>query len=55
VFFCQLGIVANTPAEFLSKAKEIVMRHKDLQLQVNALQANIAAMESDQQKAVSAF
>ena len=46
----QLGIEANTPAEFLAKAKEIVLRHKELDLQANALQNNVAHLEGEQQK-----
>lgn len=51
----QLGISANTPAEFLAKAKEIVMRHKDLQSQATGLQNTISHMETEQQKMVLNF
>ncbi|KAI0214359.1 hypothetical protein LSAT2_000542 [Lamellibrachia satsuma] len=48
-----LGIVAETPAEFLSQAKEIVLRHKDLQLQVTTLQDVITQLESEGHKLAS--
>ena len=44
--------MAQTPAEFLSKAKEIVMKHKELQMNATALQSEINHMESEQQQLV---
>ena len=49
----QLGIEASTPAEFLAKAKEIVLRHKELDLQATAMQNTVAHLEAEQQKLVS--
>ena len=48
----QLGITANTPAEFLAKAKEIVLKHKELDVKVGALQKDIQHMEVEQMKLV---
>lgn len=48
----ELGIEANTPAEFLTKAKEIVLKHKDLDLQSNSLQATVNRLEEDHQRLV---
>ena len=53
IMFHQLGIAAQTPAEFLAKAKEIVMRHKELQVQANMLQGTISHIEQEQSKVVS--
>ena len=49
----QLGIGANTPAEFLANAKEIVLRHKELDLQAAALQNNVHHLEGEHHKKVS--
>ena len=55
LWFCilQLGICATTPAEFLAKAKEIVMKHQQLQSQATHLQTSVSQLEIDQQKLVS--
>ena len=49
----QLGICASTPAEFLAKAKEIVMKHQQLQSHATQLQQNVTQMEHEQQKLVT--
>lgn len=49
----QLGMSADTPAEFLCKAKEIVLRHKELQAQATNLQGVVTHLEKDQQSMVS--
>jgi len=49
----QLDIIANTPAEFLAKAKEIVLKHKELQAQATAMQSTVTQLEDEQQKLVS--
>lgn len=49
----QLGICSSTPGEFLTKAKEIVQCHKDLETQVTSLQSQITNLEVEQQKLVS--
>ncbi|CAH1775692.1 unnamed protein product, partial [Owenia fusiformis] len=46
----ELGITANTPAEFLAKAKEIVMRHKELEVQASNIQMTVSALEGEQQR-----
>lgn len=38
----ELGINATSPTDLLSKAKEIVLRHKDLQAKVTKLQAQVS-------------
>ena len=48
----QLGIVAETPAEFLSQAKEIVLRHKELQSQATSLQEVISQLDAESHKLV---
>ena len=48
----QLGICASTPAEFLAKAKEIAMKHQQLQSHATQLQQNVTQMEHEQQKLV---
>jgi H3 lysine-79-specific histone-lysine N-methyltransferase len=40
----ELGINANSPTDLLSKAKEIVMRHKDLQAEATKLQAQVCSI-----------
>ena len=50
--YFQLGIEASTPAEFLAKAKEIVLRHKELDMQATALQNAVAHLDAEQQKLV---
>lgn len=37
----ELGIIASSPTDLLSKAKEIVMKHKDLQARASRLQAEV--------------
>lgn len=39
--FAELGIEPETPADLLNKAKEIVMRHKELQAQSSDLQNHV--------------
>ena len=48
----QLGITARTPADFLAKAKEIVMRHKELEMQLANLQTTVTSLETEQEKLV---
>ena len=55
LLYSQLGIEATTPTEFLSKAKEIVVRHRDLQVQVSSLQDSMRTLETEGQKLVSHF
>ncbi|XP_014257379.1 histone-lysine N-methyltransferase, H3 lysine-79 specific-like isoform X2 [Cimex lectularius] len=43
----ELGINASTPADLLCKAKEIVMRHKELQAQASKLQIQVANLEEN--------
>ena len=52
LFFFQLGISAHTPAEFLAKAKEIVIKHKELESHANKLQLSVNTLECEQQKMV---
>lgn len=44
----ELGINATSPGDLLTKAKEIVMRHKQLQAQVSKLGTQVTNLESDQ-------
>lgn len=44
----ELGINATSPGDLLAKAKEIVLRHKQLQAKASKLQAQVASMESEQ-------
>jgi hypothetical protein len=37
----ELGINATTPGDLLAKAKEIVLRHKELQAKANRLQQQV--------------
>lgn len=37
----ELGINASTPQDLLAKAKEIVLRHKELQAKANKLQIQV--------------
>ncbi|XP_073994483.1 DOT1 like histone lysine methyltransferase grappa isoform X2 [Rhodnius prolixus] len=48
----ELGINASCPSDLLSKAKEIVMRHKELQAQATKLQHTVACMEEEQSRLV---
>ena len=45
--------MAETPSAFLSQAKTIVLRHKDLQLQVSEMQEVITQLENEGHKLVS--
>ncbi|ELT94630.1 hypothetical protein CAPTEDRAFT_225868 [Capitella teleta] len=45
----ELGMSAETPADFLCKAKEIVLKHKELQAQSNSMQDLVGHLEKDQQ------
>lgn len=42
----ELGINASCPSDLLSKAKEIVMRHKELQAQATKLQHTVREKQS---------
>lgn len=44
----ELGINATSPGDLLAKAKEIVLRHKQLQAKASKLQAQVASMETEQ-------
>ncbi|XP_076656962.1 DOT1 like histone lysine methyltransferase grappa isoform X3 [Halictus rubicundus] len=46
----ELGINATSPGDLLAKAKEIVLRHKQLQAKASKLQAQVASMESEQSR-----
>ncbi|GAB6026552.1 hypothetical protein CHUAL_012970 [Chamberlinius hualienensis] len=43
----ELGIPALSPADLLTKAKEIVLRHKQLQTQANTLQSQVSSLEAE--------
>lgn len=49
----ELGINATSPGDLLAKAKEIVLRHKQLQAKASKLQAQVASMESEQSRLVA--
>lgn len=49
----ELGINANTPNDLLSKAKEIVMRHKELQAKATQLQQQVNSMEEEHTRLVN--
>ncbi|XP_011860391.1 PREDICTED: histone-lysine N-methyltransferase, H3 lysine-79 specific isoform X2 [Vollenhovia emeryi] len=49
----ELGINATSPGDLLSKAKEIVLRHKQLQAKASKLQAQVASMETEQNRLVA--
>lgn len=46
----ELGINATSPGDLLAKAKEIVLRHKQLQAKASKLQAQVASMENEQSR-----
>ncbi|RZF43908.1 hypothetical protein LSTR_LSTR007244 [Laodelphax striatellus] len=48
----ELGINATTPTDLLTKAKEIVLRHKELQAKVSKLQVQVTSLEDEQQRLV---
>ncbi|XP_021930748.1 histone-lysine N-methyltransferase, H3 lysine-79 specific-like isoform X3 [Zootermopsis nevadensis] len=49
----ELGINASSPGDLLAKAKEIVLRHKELQAKASKLQAQVTSIEHEQAKYVS--
>ncbi|XP_036146455.1 histone-lysine N-methyltransferase, H3 lysine-79 specific isoform X3 [Monomorium pharaonis] len=49
----ELGINATSPGDLLAKAKEIVLRHKQLQAKASKLQAQVASMETEQNRLVA--
>ncbi|XP_020295581.1 histone-lysine N-methyltransferase, H3 lysine-79 specific [Pseudomyrmex gracilis] len=49
----ELGINATSPGDLLAKAKEIVLRHKQLQAKASKLQAQVANIESEQSRLVA--
>lgn len=49
----ELGINATSPGDLLAKAKEIVLRHKQLQAKASKLQAQVASMETEQSRLVA--
>ncbi|PNF35512.1 hypothetical protein B7P43_G04129 [Cryptotermes secundus] len=49
----ELGINASSPGDLLAKAKEIVLRHKELQAKASKLQAQVTSVEHEQAKYVS--
>lgn len=49
----ELGINATSPGDLLAKAKEIVLRHKQLQAKASKLQAQVASIETEQTKLVA--
>jgi H3 lysine-79-specific histone-lysine N-methyltransferase len=42
----ELGINASSPGDLLAKAKEIVLRHKELQAKASKLQAQVCVYDS---------
>lgn len=44
----ELGINATSPGDLLAKAKEIVLRHKQLQAKASKLQAQVSTIENEQ-------
>lgn len=50
---CELGISTTSQNDLLNKAKEIVGRHKELQVMAANLQSQVNTIEQDQQKLVS--
>ncbi|XP_034942950.1 histone-lysine N-methyltransferase, H3 lysine-79 specific isoform X2 [Chelonus insularis] len=46
----ELGINASSPCDLLAKAKEIVLRHKQLQAKASKLQAQVSSMETEQSR-----
>lgn len=46
----ELGINATSPGDLLTKAKEIVLRHKQLQNKASKLQAQVSSMETEQNR-----
>lgn len=48
----ELGINATSPVDLLTKAKEIVCRHKDLQAKASKLQGQVGSLEQDQKNLV---
>lgn len=46
----ELGINATSPGDLLAKAKEIVLRHKQLQAKASKLQAQVGSMENEQSR-----
>ena len=49
----QLGITATTPSEFLSKAKDIVLKHKELDLHATALKNTVEKLDKENHCMVS--
>ncbi|XP_011696604.1 PREDICTED: histone-lysine N-methyltransferase, H3 lysine-79 specific isoform X2 [Wasmannia auropunctata] len=49
----ELGINATSPGDLLGKAKEIVLRHKQLQAKASKLQAQVASIEIEQNRLVA--
>ncbi|KAF0309833.1 Histone-lysine N-methyltransferase, H3 lysine-79 specific [Amphibalanus amphitrite] len=48
----ELGIEANKPEELIVKAKEIVMKHRELQERTAAMESEVATMEHHQQQQI---
>ncbi|KYN43096.1 Histone-lysine N-methyltransferase, H3 lysine-79 specific [Trachymyrmex septentrionalis] len=49
----ELGINATSPGDLLAKAKEIVLRHKQLQAKASKLQTQVASIETEQNRLVA--
>ena len=49
----QLGIAADTPTEFMSQVKEIVVNHRELALQAQNLQLTVHQLEQENKRLVS--
>ncbi|XP_022901113.2 histone-lysine N-methyltransferase, H3 lysine-79 specific isoform X1 [Onthophagus taurus] len=49
----ELGINALSPADLLAKAKEIVIRHKDLQAKASKLQVQVYGLEQEQKNLIT--
>ncbi|XP_033103576.1 histone-lysine N-methyltransferase, H3 lysine-79 specific-like isoform X2 [Anneissia japonica] len=48
----ELGVEAKTPTELISRAKEIVTQHKDLQVKEDSVQMQITDLESEHNKLI---
>lgn len=49
----ELGINASSPVDLLTKAKEIVCRHKELQAKASKLQGQVASLEEEKDQLVA--
>lgn len=49
----QLDIRASVPSDFLTKAKEIVMKHRDLQSSAEKMQMTVSALEQEHTQVIA--